>query len=82
MTSFLPPIVETLFELAKEIADFADANYERLGEDYDELLQCELKLLAFGNLLAAFNRDAFLQEEIDDAYELLHHFRQKIGGAQ
>ena len=69
----------TLFGLAKEIADFADEQTENLNyEDYAALIEYEAKLLAFGNVLSAYNRDKFLEEEIGEAMDCLEHLRQRI----
>lgn len=76
---FLTPTGETLFGLAKEIADFADEHSEDLNiEDYGALLEYETKLLAFGNLLCVSDQDAFLEEEIEEATDYLEATRQQI----
>ena len=77
-----PPVVDTLFCLARKIEDFLNDHTEELDiGQYDELRECETKLLAFGNLLSAFNRDAFLQDEIVQAADCLGYIRQRIGRA-
>lgn len=81
MTNFLvfpTPTTEALFGLAKEIADFADEETEHLSyEDHTALLEYETKLLAFGNVLGASNRKAFLQEEINEAMDCLEQLKKK-----
>jgi len=73
------PTTETLFGLAKEIADFADEQTEHLNfEDYAALMEYEAKLLAFGNVLSASNQQTFLEEEIGEAMDCLEHLRQRI----
>jgi len=80
MTHFFPtPTTETLFGLAKEIADFADEQTEHLSyEEYATLMEYEAKLLAFANILSAFNRNAFLEEEIAEAIACLEDLQQRI----
>lgn len=75
--SIFPPIAETLFGLARDIADFADQHAVQLGPDYQELLDWELKLLSFANVLTAFNRDAFLHEEIKEAFDFLNSVAER-----
>ena len=71
---------ETLFDLAKEIADLANDETERLSfEEYADLMECETKLLAYGNLLMVPDRDAFLKEAIEGAADLLAFMRERIG---
>jgi hypothetical protein len=77
--SIFPPIAETLFGLARDIADFADENAVQLGTDYQELLDWELKLLSFANVLTTFNRDAFLKEEIEEAFDFLNSVAERHG---
>lgn len=80
MTSLFSPIAETLFGLAREIADFANEQTERLNfEEYSDLMELEAKLLAYGNLLTAFNRDQFLDDEIEEAFDHLDYVRERIG---
>jgi hypothetical protein len=80
MNSRLPPVATALFELAREIADFANEQTECLNfEEYGGLMELEAKLLAYGNLLTALNRDQFLDDEIADAVSCLDYLRERIG---
>lgn len=49
------------------------------GTDYQKLLDWELKLFSIANVLASFNRDAFLQEEIEEAFDFLNRIAEWHG---
>jgi hypothetical protein len=79
MTSLLPPIAVTLFELAAEFADFSNDHTELLDfEQYADLQEAEVKLRAYGNLFSTFNRELFLRDEINEAAAALEYHRSRI----
>lgn len=71
-TFFPTPTAESLYDLAREIAEFADAATEVLCyEDHTELLTLEAKLLAYAQLLTVLDRKTFLECEFHAAEQML-----------
>ena len=74
---------ETLFDLAKEIADLANDETERLSfEEYADLMECETKLLAYGNLLHSSDRNGLINEAIKEARGHIDYLRERTDAMQ
>jgi hypothetical protein len=79
MTTAMPTIIKSLFELAEEISEFANEETERLDfDDYDNLTAYEAKMLAFGNLLAVTDKRRFLEEELAEARDYLSYLKTRV----
>ncbi|MAT70101.1 MAG: hypothetical protein CMJ58_11340 [Planctomycetaceae bacterium] len=74
-------VAAELFELAREIADFANEATETLSfGEYADLMEAEAKLKAYGDLLTSRNWKLFVREELDNAQGLLQDIREQNGG--
>lgn len=78
---FVPPIAVKLFKLAKQLEDFAASQEDCIAFARDYLALCAYgtKLLAYANLLSAFNRESFLEAEIAEVEGFLASLKQRLG---
>ena len=75
----LRPTGDKLLSLSSELGDFANDLTESLSfEDDASLTEQETKLMAYANLLGSFNADAFLEDQIREAEDLLSWMEQRV----
>lgn len=75
----LRPLGNKLLDLSRDLAEFADEHTESLSfEDYAMLTEQETNLMAYANLLSSFNADAFLEDQVREAEELLSWMRGRV----
>ncbi len=74
-------LVAHLYALSKEFSRLCDCKVtEQIPfEDYNNILEYETKLNAFGNLLSVSDTMKFLQAEIEEAECYLADFRRRLG---
>ena len=73
-------LIAHLFHLAKEYSRLSGDITEHVPfEDYNHILEYEIKLNAFGNLLSVTDTAKFLQEEINAAESYLASVRHRLG---
>lgn len=70
-----------LYALSKEFSRLCDCEVtEHIPfEDYNNILEYETKLNAFGNLLSVSDTTKFLHAEIEEAESYLADFRLRLG---
>ena len=72
-------LIAHIFSLAKQYSRLCGDSTEHLSfEEYNNILEYEIKLNAFGNLLSVSDTTKFLQDEIDDADSYLDSLRQSL----